>query len=47
MRSLMLKSDGTKMFPDNDIATRMKLGRTKATHIANFGILTFSFNVAA
>ena len=39
MRSLMLKSDGTKMFPDNDIATRMKLGRTKATHIANFGIL--------
>ena len=35
----MLKSDGTKMFPDNDIATRMKLWRTKATHIANFGIL--------
>ena len=28
-----------KMFPDNDIATRMKLGRTKATHIANFEIL--------
>ena len=30
-----------KMFPDSDIATRMKLGRTKATYIANFGILSY------
>ena len=30
-----------KMFPDSGIATRMKLGRTKATHIANFGILPY------
>ena len=28
-----------KMFAGSDIATRMKLGRTKATYIANFGIL--------
>ena len=30
-----------KMFPDSDIATRMKLGRTKATYIANFGMLPY------
>ena len=29
-----------KMFPDSDIATRMKVGLTKATYIANFGILS-------
>ena len=30
-----------KMFPGSDIATRIKLGRTKATYIANFGILPY------
>ena len=30
-----------KMFPDSDIATRMRLGRTKATYIANFRILSY------
>ena len=30
-----------KMFPDSGIATRMKLGCTKATYIANFGILPY------
>ena len=30
-----------KMFSDSDIATRMKLGRTKATYLANFGILPY------
>ena len=30
-----------KMFPHSDIATRMKLGCTKATSIANFGILPY------
>ena len=28
-----------KIFPDSDIATRMKLGRTKEIYIANFEIL--------
>ena len=30
-----------KIFPDSDIATRMKLVRTKGTCIANFGILSY------
>ena len=30
-----------KMFPDSDIATRMKLGYTKATYRDNFGILPY------
>ena len=30
-----------KMFPDSDIATRMKLGRTKAVYIANFWVLSY------
>ena len=30
-----------KIFPEIDIATTMKLGRTKATYIANFGILPY------
>ena len=30
-----------KIFPDSDIATRMKLVRTKGTYIANFGILSY------
>ena len=29
------------MIPDSDLATRMKLGHTKATYIANFGILPY------
>ena len=29
-----------KMFPDSDIATRMMLGHTKATYIANFEMLS-------
>ena len=30
-----------KMFWDSNIATRMKLGCTEATYIANFGILLY------
>ena len=30
-----------EMFPESGIATRMKLGRTKATYIANLGILPY------
>ena len=29
-----------KIFPDSDVTTRMKVGLTKATYIANFGILS-------
>ena len=30
-----------KVFPDSNIATRIRLGFTKSTYIANFGILPY------